>query len=123
MVDTVATIPSSGSVGEAAREYFMRTGYRSYPVTRGDAIVGLLCLKDVLRLSTEERDATSVQAAMRPVTDSIVSEPNAPLALAIARMAQAGTGHLLVMQGEMLMGLLTMNGAIRRLEMREKLAG
>jgi len=122
MVEGVATIPSSGSVGEAAREYFMRTGYGSYPVTRGEAVVGLLCLKDVLRLSAEEREATSVQGAMRPLTDAIVADPDAPLPVAIARMAQTGSGRLLVMQGDRLMGLLTMNGVIRRLKMREELA-
>ena len=100
MVQAVATIPGSGSVAEAAREYFMRTGYGSYPVTRGDAVVGLLCLKDVLRLSAEEREATSVQGAMRPLTDAIVTDPDVPLPVAIARMAQAGTARLLVMHGE-----------------------
>ncbi len=123
MVDAVATIPSTGSVAEAAREYFMRTGYGSYPVTRGEAVVGLLCLKDVLRLSAEEREATSVQGAMRPLTDALVTDPDAPLPVAIARMAQAGTGRLLVMQGDRLVGLLTMNGVIRRLKMREEFAG
>jgi CBS domain-containing protein len=49
MVAAVETVPSTGSVTEAAREHFMRTGYGSYPVTRGEAVVGLLCLKDVLR--------------------------------------------------------------------------
>jgi len=123
MVEAVATVPGSGSVAEAAREYFMRTGYGSYPVTRGEAVVGLLCLKDVLRLSTEDREATSVQGAMRPLTDALVTDPDAPLPLAIARMAQAGTARLLVMHGERLVGLLTMNGVIRRLKVREELAG
>jgi Zn-dependent protease/CBS domain-containing protein len=123
MVEGVATIPGSGSVAEAAREYFLRTGYGSYPVTRGDAIVGLLCLKDVLRLSPEEREATSVQGAMRPLTDALVIDPDAALPLAIARMAQAGTARLLVMQGERLVGLLTTNGVIRRMKVREALAG
>jgi len=123
MVDAVVTVPGSGSVAEAAREFFMRTGYGSYPVTRGEAVVGLLCLKDVLRLSTEEREATSVQGAMRPLTDSIVTEPDTPLPVAIARMAQAGTARLLVMHGGRLVGLLTMNGVIRRLKVREELAG
>ncbi len=122
MVEGVATLPSSGSVAEAAREYFMRTGYGSYPVTRGEAVVGLLCLKDVLRLSAEEREATSVQGAMRPLTDGIVADPDDPLPEAIARMAQAGTGRLLVMHGSRLIGLLTMNGVIRRLKMREDIA-
>jgi Zn-dependent protease len=123
MVEAVATVPSSGSVAEAAREQFMRTGYGSYPVTRGEAVVGLLCLKDILRLSAEEREATSVQGAMRPLTDAIVTDPDAPLPVAIARMAQAGTARLLVMHGDKLVGLLTMNGVIRRLKVREELAG
>jgi CBS domain-containing protein len=123
MVEGVVTVPSSGSVAEAAREFFTRTGYGSYPVTRGEAVVGLLCLKDVLQLSAEEREATSVQGAMRPLTDAIVTEPDAPLPVAIARMAQSGTARLLVMNGDRLVGLLTMNGVIRRLKVREELAG
>jgi Zn-dependent protease/CBS domain-containing protein len=122
MLEAVATIPSSGSVAEAAREYFMRTGYGSYPVTRGEAVVGLLCLKDVLRLSPEERESTSVQGAMRPLTDAIVTDPDVPLPAAIARMADAGTARLLVMHGGRLLGLLTMNGVIRLLKVREELA-
>jgi len=92
-------------------------------VTRGDATVGLLCLKDVLRLSPEERESTSVQGAMRPLTDAIVIDPDAPLAAAIAVMAEAGTGRLVVMDGDRLVGLLTMNGVIRRMKVREELAG
>jgi len=122
MVEAVVTVPSTGSVAEAAREYFTRTGYGSYPVTRGDAVVGLLCLKDVLRLSAEDREATSVQGAMRPLSDAIVTEPDAPLPVAIARMAQAGIARLLVMDGDRLVGLLTMNGVVRRLRVRESLA-
>lgn len=123
MVEAVATVPGSGSVAEAAREYFMRTGYGSYPVTRGEAVVGLLCLKDVLRLSAEERESTSVQGAMRPLTDAIVTDPDAPLPVVIARMAKTKAAQLLVMQGEQLVGLLTMNGVIRRLKVREEFAG
>jgi CBS domain-containing protein len=122
MVEAFVTLPGSGSVAEAAREFFMRTGYGSYPVMRGEAVVGLLCLKDVLRLSAEEREATSVQGAMRPLSDSIVTEPDAPLPVAIARMARAATGRLLVMQGDRLIGLLTMKGVMRVLKVREELA-
>jgi CBS domain-containing protein len=122
MVEAVATIPGSGSVAEAIREYVTRTGYGSYPVTRGEAVVGLLCLKDVMRLSPEEREATSVQGAMRRLTDAIVTDPDTPLPVAIARMAQAGAARLLVMHGDRLVGLLTMNGVIRRLKTRETLS-
>ena len=55
--------------------------------------------------------------------DAIVTDPDAPLPVAIARMAQAGTARLLVMHGDRLVGLLTTNGVIRRLKVREELAG
>ena len=122
-MEAVVTVPSSGSVAEAAREHFMRTGYGTYPVTRGEAVVGILYLKDVLRLSAEERESTSVQGAMRPLTDTIVTDPDTPLPAAVASMAKTGTGRLLVMRGPQLVGLLTMNGVIRRLRTREELAG
>jgi len=123
MVQGVVTVPGEVSVAEAAREHFLHTGYGGYPVVRGEAVVGLLCLKDVLRLSAEEREATSVQGAMRPLTDDIVTEPDAPLPAALGKMAQAGTARLLVMHDGQLVGLLTMSGVIRRLKMREELAG
>ncbi|HEY6553855.1 MAG TPA: site-2 protease family protein [Vicinamibacteria bacterium] len=123
MVEPVATLPGSGSVAEAAREHFMRTGYGSYPVTRGETVVGLLSLKDVMGLSAEQREATSVQGAMRPLSSAIVIDPEAPLPAAIAKMAEAGTARLLVMQEDRLVGLLTMNGVVRRLKVREELAG
>jgi Zn-dependent protease len=123
MVREVVTVPAAASVAEAARDHFLRTGYGGYPVMRGEAAVGLLCLKDVLALSAEQRESTAVQGAMRPLTDAIVIEPDAPLPVAMTRMAQAGTARLLVMHGSQLVGMLTMHGVIRRLRMREELAG
>ena len=121
MLEAVTTMPGSGTVAEAARDHFMRTGYGSYPVTRGGAVVGLLSLKDVLRLSAEERESISVQGAMRPLTDAIVTEPDAPLSLVFARMARTRAAALLVMHGEQLVGLLTMSGVLRSLRVREEL--
>jgi CBS domain-containing protein len=60
---------------------------------------------------------------MRPLTEALITDPDVPLPVAIARMAQAGTARLLVMHADRLLGLLTMNGVIRRLKVREELAG
>jgi Zn-dependent protease/CBS domain-containing protein len=122
MVEKVETVSASASVAEAVREHFTQTGYGSYPVTRGEAVVGLLCLKDVLRLSVEERESTSVQGVMRPLTDAVVTDPDAPLLDALATMARSGTARLLVMNRDRLVGLLTMNDVIRRVRVREELA-
>lgn len=123
MQESVVTIAGSMPVAEAAREYFLRTGFGGYPVVRGEAVVGLICLRDVLRLSPEERESTSVQGAMRPLTDDIATDPDVPLPVAMAKMAQAGFARLLVMRDERLVGLLTMDRVIRRLKVHEELGG
>jgi CBS domain-containing protein len=123
MLEGPHTVPAAVSVAEAAHDYFERTGHRAYPVLRGDAVVGLLCLEDVLRLSPEERRSTSVQGAMRPLADVMVTDPDTPLLAAIARMAKARTARLLVIHEGRLLGLLTMSAVIRRLKMREQLLG
>jgi len=123
MVVSVVTVPAAASVAEVAREDFVRSGYGAYPVVRGGSVVGLLSLKDVLRLSPEERESTSVQGAMRPLTGEIITDPDVALPVAIRQMAQAGSSRLLVMHEGSLVGLLTMAGVMRRLKVREELEG
>jgi CBS domain-containing protein len=121
MVEPVRTLPSHISLAEAAREYFLHTGYGGYPVVRDDRVVGLLCLRDILRRPLEEREATSVQGAMTPVAEAIVVAPDEPLLRAVGKMAASATGRLLVMDHGRLLGLLTMNTLVRHLRVREEL--
>jgi Zn-dependent protease/predicted transcriptional regulator len=122
MVREFATLPAGLSLAQAARDHFLRTGYGGYPVIRSDSVVGLLCLRDVLRRSAEERETTSVQAAMTPITAAIVAAPGDPLLKAASQMAEAGTGRLLVMQDGRLAGLLTLQSVLRQVKVREQLA-
>ena len=122
MITEVATLPSEISVAEAAREFFARTGHGGYPVVRGEQVVGLLCLRDVLRVPAEEREGLSVQAAMAPLGDAVVIGPATPLREAVARMAAGGVGRLVVMDGGRLAGYLTLGTVMRHIRVREQLA-
>jgi len=120
MISDVATLPAHISVAVAAQEHFLRTGHGGYPVVRGEEVVGLLSLRDVLRLGAEERQATSVQAAMKPLSEVVVVRPQTPLRDALARMA-AGPGRALVLENGRLMGFLTLSTVMRHLRVREAL--
>lgn len=122
MLRDFATLPASLSLAEAARAHFLRTGYGGYPVVRADDVIGLLTLRDVLKRPPEDRETTSVQAAMTPLTPAIVAAPGDPLLKAAAQMAEAGTGRLLVMQEGRLAGLLTRQSVLRQVRVRERLA-
>jgi Zn-dependent protease/CBS domain-containing protein len=114
-----ATLPADLSLAEAVREHFLRTGYGGYPVLRADEVIGLLTLRDVLKRSTTDRETTSVQAAMIPLTPAIVAAPGDPLLTAASQMAEAGTGRLLVMEGGRLTGLLTRQSVLHQIRARE----
>ena len=122
MLREFSTLPASLSLAQAARDYFLRTGYGGYPVLRADTVVGLLCLRDVLKRTPEDRETTSVQAAMLPLTPSILAKPGDPLLKAASQMAEAGTGRLLVMDGGRVTGLLTLQAVLRQVKVREQLA-
>jgi Zn-dependent protease len=122
MLTDVATLPAHISLAEAARDYFARTGFGAYPVERNGETVGLLCLRDLLRHTQEEREASAVQAAMTPLRSEIVIGPGEPLRTALSRMAERGASRLLVMEGERMVGYLTLSTVMRYVHVREQLA-
>lgn len=115
MIRDVATIPADLPLSEAVRDHFGRTGFGAYPVVRGDAVVGLLCLRDVLKRPPEERLATSVQAAMLPLADDIVSRPDELVTDAVTRLGVSSAGRLIVLDRGRLVGLVTLRGVMRRI--------
>ncbi len=123
MIADVATLPAHISVAEAAEEHFLRTGYGGYPVMRGDAVVGLLSLREVLALPPDERDHTAVQALMTPLGEPLTIGPDEPLRAAMAKMAERGASRLLVIEGDRLIGLLGMSSLLRHVRVRDELRG
>jgi Zn-dependent protease/CBS domain-containing protein len=113
MTADVDAIPADISLQEAVGSYFEPSGFTSYPVRRGEQLVGVITLRDLLREPIDERGGTSVQAVMQPVDERMVVGPDTPLAEAMARLAQAG-GRLLVLAEGRLVGLLTTSGISRR---------
>lgn len=121
MTREVDALPGDISLDEAIREYFMKTGFAVYPVRRGETVVGLVALRDVMKQPADERDSTSVQAVMTPLDERFVVAPDAPLTEATAKLAENGMGRLLVILEGRLVGLLTLSSVLRRAKVREQL--
>jgi CBS domain-containing protein len=122
MLTSVATIPGYLPLSELVAERSLRGGYRTYPVVRGETVVGLLSIRSVVALSPEERERTSVQAVMARIGEAIVVDPGEPLIGAMARMARGGVGRLLVIEDGRLAGLLSRSSVFRYMRMRLALA-
>jgi Zn-dependent protease/CBS domain-containing protein len=119
MIRDVMTIPADLPLSEAVREYFGRTGFGAYPVVRGQAVVGLLCLRDVLQQPHEERQVTSVQAVMMPLRDDLTAHPDEPVTETVGRLGASAAGRLIVMEDGRMVGLLTLRAVLRWLAMTQ----
>jgi Zn-dependent protease/predicted transcriptional regulator len=117
MIRDVKSIPADLPLSEAVREHFGRTGFGAYPVVRGDDVVGLLCLRDVLRQAHEERQVTSVQAAMVPLTEDLTAHPEEAVNETVGRLGASAAGRLIVMENGRMVGLVTLRGVLRWLAM------
>ena len=117
MIRDVKTIPADLPLSEAVREHFGRTGFGAYPVVRGDAVVGLLCLRDVLRQAHEERQVTSVQAVMVPLTEELTAHPDEPVTETVGRLGESAAGRLIVMENGRMVGLVTLRAVLRWIAM------
>ena len=113
MLTAVATLPAEIPLSDLASDGFLRGGYQSYPVLRGEQVVGLLSVGAVLALSPEERKVTSVQALMTRLGEGIIADAGEPLVGALARMARSGVGRLLVVEDGRLAGLLSLSAVSR----------
>jgi Zn-dependent protease len=118
MARDVSALPAGMSLEEASRDHFLKTGYAAYPVVRGDTVVGLVTLRDILRQPAEERALTSVQAVMTPLTEAMTASPREPLAEALERMGRQGAGRMIVLDGDALAGFLTPRGVFKMLSVR-----
>jgi CBS domain-containing protein len=59
---------------------------------------------------------------MRPLSPAIVVGPEEPLLAALAKIGEADTGRLLVLDDGRLLGLVTMSAVLRQIAVRQKLA-
>ena len=103
-------------------DYFLALGYRAYPVVEGSTVKGLVSIDALRAVHSDAWRSTLVSDVMTPASEANEATPGEPLSQALARLAGAPTGRLLVRDPNgRLTGLLTKEGLARFLEIRRVL--
>lgn len=118
MAEDVVTVSPELTVAELIDRYFLHYGYKGFPVLEGDRVAGIVALRNVRHLAKAEREQTTVGQLMVEIGDGDRAAPDLSLAEALRQMAIQGTGRLLVMEGDRLVGILTKAGLSRLLEVK-----
>jgi CBS domain-containing protein len=114
-------VPANVSLRELVDSYLLPRGQRTAPVFEGTRFAGLITLADVKAVPRDEWDRTPVSQAMLPVEKLHVVAPQQRMSDVLPLMTQADVNQLPVLQDGQLVGMLTRDGVMRYLDVRQGL--
>jgi predicted transcriptional regulator len=121
MIDDVVSVPPDLSLEHLVRDYFLRYGYRGFPVVQDGKVLGLISIPQMRDIADEQRQHMTVKDAMLPLEARMIVTPQTSLIDALKRMTQEELNQLLVMQDVALQGIVTKAGVLRFLEIKRVL--
>lgn len=122
MVDRPVTVPPDLSLKRLVDDYFLRYGYRGFPVVEDGRAVGVVSVSRLQAVPEGERAGKTVAEVMDRLDGSRTVEKEAPLLEALEKMGAPGVGRLLVVRDDgRLEGLVTKTGVVRLLEVSKVL--
>ena len=121
MIRDVVTVPASLPVSGVVSDYFLRYGFRGFPVAEDGKVLGMISLAQVGKIPPEERGKNNAGQVMVPRGPEIEIAPDDSLADALKRMTQEDNGRLLVVEKEKIVGMITKTGLLRYWEARQAL--
>jgi predicted transcriptional regulator len=121
MIAEPVTVTRDLALSEVLSEFFLRYGYRGFPVLDGGRPVGVLSIQEIASVPAEELSRTSVGAVMKPLDSGNTISRSATLLEAMEKLSPLSVGRLLVVEEDELSGMITKTGLVRLLEMRRVL--
>jgi Zn-dependent protease len=113
--DPVA-VPPDLTLGRFMDEVVWARRYTTYPVVEGGRPIGLLPFRRVAEVPRAEWDTQTVRECMIPLEQVPTLRPDEPLFDALGTLSEASVGRGLVLDGDRLLGLLSITDLARALE-------
>jgi Zn-dependent protease len=86
--------------------FLLRSDQRAFPVLEEERLAGLVCQRDVERLPSAQRHATSVRDVMKPVDQVVVAHASDDAFDVLNLLAQQDINQVLVVEGSRVAGLV-----------------
>jgi len=115
------TVPRQISVRELVEEYFLRHHHKLYPVVEGDRLVGCVTTHDIKQLPREEWDRQTVGAIAQRRCEENSIAPDTDAMKALAAMSRGRASRLMVVDGDRLVGILTLKDLLEFFSLKMEL--
>jgi len=121
MTTEVQTVSSSLRLDELVNQYFLKYRYGRFPVVDDGRLEGIITLHDIKEISVERWSELTVREVLKPLERKIIIGPEEGASTALNKMAREEIGHLLVIEGDRLVGLVTRSDILRSIRIRAEL--
>lgn len=121
MSKDVLTVAPSVSLDDLVNKYFFEHRFSRFPVADEGKLIGVITLHDVKEIPKENWERVTAAEVVEPLPKSHTIGPSEQAVDALMQMAKEETGHLLVIEDETLVGLVTRSDIIRLIRIKSEL--
>jgi Zn-dependent protease len=112
------TVSADITVESLIEDYIMQTDDHAFPVMEDGKLVGIVCLDDVRRVPSGERQTKTISDIMTPKSDLITIKPDDPASDALKEISNRSIRQLVVLQDGELFGLVRRRDIVRYLQLQ-----
>jgi CBS domain-containing protein len=113
MVRGLVRIPPDLTVQDSVDHYFMRYDHSAFPVDEYGRTIGLLTLRQVRRMPSDQWPASRVRDHMVALSGQVVVPPDAPVDQVMAKLEDGDTGRVHVAEDGEVVGIITSSDLTR----------
>jgi Zn-dependent protease/predicted transcriptional regulator len=119
MVRQPIVAPADLTIAEFMDDLVWNRRYTTYPVVDDGRVIGLAQLKRIAEVPRSEWDTRTVRDSTIPLAEVPVVGPDDEIADAALKLSESGLNRGLVMEGDLVVGLVSMTDVAQALELRE----
>jgi Zn-dependent protease/predicted transcriptional regulator len=117
------TVPPWVTIHELVNDYFYRYHYKMFPVTTDGTLAGCITSKQIKMIPREEWDLRRVEDILAPCSIENVISPDTDAMKALSVMNRTGNSRLMVVEGDHLLGVVTLKDMLKFLDLKLDLEG
>lgn len=114
-------VPPSITLRQWVEDYVYRFRHKMFPVGTPEHIEGVISTKALAKYPRDQWESHFVGEVMRPDFDAIALPANADALEALEQMQRTGSPRLLVIEGGLLIGIVSLKDLLRFLELKREL--
>ena len=124
MNDDIVLVEKDISLQKLIDEYFMRYRFGRFPVVedlRSERLIGIISLHDIKSIEKQRWPEIMVGDIVKAITENEKVSMSMEISEAIKKMGKSGLGHLVIMSGNRLKGIITKSDVMRFIKLQSEL--